>query len=107
MAIALSLIVEIFDLLQRGVNWLGGVSSNQAALPDARDAGPAQAASGYRTQDASQSTSRAPHPSQPRQPSPPSRGQSQRLWGGPLRIHPTRRAARVRGGRDIVHGGRW
>ncbi len=105
MAIALSLLVEIFDLLQRGVNWLGGVSSAQASAPDAAGAHPVQVGGGPASrgspQGASQGAGHAGHGSQP------SRSQPQRLWGGPLRIHPTRRTARVRGGRGVMHGARW
>ncbi len=97
MAIALSLLVEIFDLLQRAVNWLGGVSDAQAGAGDA---------SGAAHTGGSRGSSQGLPQGQP-QAQEPQRTQPQRLWGGPLRIHPTRRAARVRSGRGMTHHARW
>jgi hypothetical protein len=87
MALTLSLIVEIFDLIQRGVDWLAGGSapplSNPSPCAQVASAGPGPSAV----------------PNSASAPAAPTRGladgqQAKRLWGGPLRLHPTRRAPR-------------
>ncbi len=107
MAIALSLLVEMFDLLQRGVNWLGGV-------PDARVQAQAHGSGASGSTGAPGTTQeggvrgQAPRLSQgASQAQQQPRTQPQRLWGGPLRIHPTRRSTRMRSSRGMTQHARW